>query len=111
MSIEEPEAQKIYSGDAKNFSNPAGIDFVELLKETKEYKYIVKKRIKSGTGKYWILISQASDRVVKSLSGFEYDLIADIDYLKELKIKYTDITKKVKKKLALSPTLEGRARL
>jgi Skp family chaperone for outer membrane proteins len=93
--------QKIYWGSASGFDKAAEIDFGEIVKATPEYKEIKKKKIEQGTGKYWILFSQASDRAVRAVSeiGEEktYDLVAASGYLGSLEpaIPAVDITKQV----------------
>jgi hypothetical protein len=95
------DTQKIYWGTASGFDTAAEIDFGEIVKATPEYKEIKKKRIEQGTGKYWILFSQASDRAVRAVSeiGQEktYDLVAAAGYLGSLEpaIPAVDITKQV----------------
>lgn len=89
-SIPEKELsiEKIYFGSGTNFGNPAELDYQKIIGETPEYKEIIEKKMEAGTGKYWILLSQASDRVVKSIQSFatanSYDLIASIGYLSSL---------------------------
>lgn len=93
--------QKIYWGSASGFDKAAEIDFEEIVKATPEYKEIKKKKVEQGTGKYWILFSQASDRAVRAVSevGEEtsYDLVAAAGYLSSLEpaIPADDITKQV----------------
>lgn len=95
------ETQKIYWGTASGFDKPAEIDFEKVVKATPEYQEIKKKKVEQGTGKYWILFSQASDRAVRAVSevGEEtpYDLVAAAGYLGSLEpaIPADDITKQV----------------
>ncbi len=98
IPADQLDPQKIYWGTASGFEKPSEVQYDELIKETPEYKELKKKKIERGTGKYWILMSQASDRVVKAISQVgqetEYDLIAAHGYLGGLKppIPAEDIT-------------------
>lgn len=80
--------KKIYWGNGENFSKPASVDYTQMIKATPEFKKIKKDKIERGSGKYWILMSQASDRVVKALGHVgeksDYDLICANGYLKSL---------------------------
>lgn len=102
---EKVEAQKIYFGSAKGFDKPGTVDYGKLIKATPEYAQIKKKRIQAGTGKYWILLSQASDRVVRAISDVgkatDYDFIAAAGYLDGLEtpIAADDVTHLVLDKL------------
>ena len=44
--------------------NPVKIDYEKIIKSTPAYRSIKKDRIESGTPKYWILMSKASDQAV-----------------------------------------------
>ena len=100
-SVESADEKKIYYGSAKEFDKPAEVDYQEVIKATPEYKQIKEEKIERGTGKYRILLSQASDRAVRVIGevgkGTEYDLIAAQGYLKELDpaIPTEDITETV----------------
>ena len=89
-SIEENQVdpQKIYWGRPSQFENPAEVRYQEVIMETPEYQELKNRRIERGTGRYWILISQASDRVVRTIAQVgqesEYDLIAAEGYLGSL---------------------------
>lgn len=95
------DEQKIYFGTASNFETPAEINYEEVVKATPEYEKIRKEKIDHGSAKYWILISQASDRAVQAISSVgkntDYDLIASKGYLNELDppIAAEDITAQV----------------
>lgn len=90
-TIPDPEVdvQKVYYGSCSSFKNPAEIDYEEVIRATPEYEQVKKKKIEPGTGKYWILLSQASDRVVKCVGAVAgengFDLIASLGYLEGLK--------------------------
>ncbi|GMV99468.1 MAG: hypothetical protein AMXMBFR84_06070 [Candidatus Hydrogenedentota bacterium] len=95
------DAKKVYYGQATAFEKPAEIRYDDIVKATPEYKEIKEKKIERGTGKYWLLMSQASDRAVKAIATVgkdsEYDLIAASGYLGKLEpaITATDITELV----------------
>jgi len=100
-----PEAQldkkKVFWGSPRQFENPAEVQYETVVKATPEYQEIQKKKIKRGTGRYWLLLSQASERVVRTIremgSKTDYDLIAAQGYLGGLDppIPANDITEDV----------------
>jgi hypothetical protein len=98
IPVEKVDAQKVYYGTAAGFSKPGNVDYEAVIKATPEYESVKKKKIEPGTGKYWILLSQASDRAARAISivGVEsgYDLIASQGYLGSLQppIPAEDIT-------------------
>jgi len=95
---EKVDAQKVYFGSASGFEKPGKVDYQSVVKATPEYAEVRKKKIEPGTGKYWILLSQASQRAVRAISevGQEtgYDFIAAQAYLGSLEpgIPSEDIT-------------------
>lgn len=99
------DAQKVYWGTASKFEKPGKVDYEKVVKATPEYESIRKDKIEAGTAKYWILVSQASDRAVRLISEVgqesEYDLIAAKGYLGSLDppIQADDVTDLVLKKL------------
>lgn len=88
IPAEKVDAQKVYFGSASSFCKPGNVDYEAIIKATPEYDEVRKKRVEVGTGKYWILLSQASDRAVRAISevGQEtgHDLIAANGYLGSL---------------------------
>lgn len=98
---EKVDVQKVYFGAATGFEKPAKVDYEAIVKSTPEYEEVKKKRIEPGTGKYWILLSQASDRAARAISdvGHEtgHDFIAAQAYLgnMESEIPSEDITQLV----------------
>jgi hypothetical protein len=88
IAPDEIESSQIFYGNASNFSNPAEIDVEALIKATPEYKEIKRKKIDQGTGKYWILRSNATDRAHRAIlqlaEDLEYDFIANEGYLGSL---------------------------
>lgn len=99
------ETQKVYYGTPTGFDKPGKVDYDAVVKSTPEYDEVKKKKIEPGTGKYWILMSQASERAQRAISevGQEsgFDLIASQAYLggMESTIPSEDVTALVMKKL------------
>lgn len=99
------DAQKIYHGNATSFETPASVKIEDVIKATPEYAKIKSEKLDRGNGKYWILISEATDRATAAISAVaedsDYDLIAADGYLDGLKpaIASVDITESVLKKL------------
>ncbi len=95
---EKQNIKKVYFGTAANFEKPAKVNYESVIKATPEYEEVKKEKIEPGTGKYWILLSQASDRANRAISkiGQEsgYDFIAAQAYLGSLEpsIPSEDIT-------------------
>jgi len=87
-----PEAKldprKLFWGKPSSFEKPGEIRYDKILTATPEHETITKQKIKSGTGKYWVLASRASTRVKKAISKVgektDYDLIALEGYLASL---------------------------
>lgn len=102
---EQFDPQKIFSGNPKEFAKPAEVDIDKVVKSTPEYLTIKKQKIKRGTGKFWILMSQASARSMRAIAevakGLKYDLVTKKGYLGKLKppIPADDITDKVVAKI------------
>ena len=99
------DASQIYYGSPSSFDNAAEVDIETVIAATPEYKEIVKKKIDPGTGKYWILQGEASNRALRAISNVaaetDYDLIAEQGYLENLDppIGCQDITELVVSKL------------
>ena len=95
------DKQKIFYGPSEVFSKPAEVDYCEVVKATPEYAEIKKNKIERGTGKYWILVEQASERAIRAIRTYgketEYDLIAASGYLGGLKppIPAKNVTKDI----------------
>lgn len=95
------DKKKIFWGSAESFSKAARVDYEKVIKATPEFKTMKDDRVERGSGKYWILMSQASDRVVKALAHVgeetDYDLICASGYLKGLDppVASDDLTEKV----------------
>lgn len=106
IAPDKVEAQKIYFGSPKGFDKPGKVDYEKVIKATPEYLEVRKKKIQVGTGKYWILLSQASDRAVRAIAEVgqetDYDLIAASGYLASLEpaISAEDVTELVLDKLS-----------
>jgi hypothetical protein len=103
LSIEKPDKQKIFYGSAAAFEKAGEVDFKAVVKATPEYLSIKKKKIEVGSAKYWILVTEASNRALKIIreegKKTKFDLIVAKGYLGPLKIKVEDITPLVLKKL------------
>lgn len=105
IPAEQVDEQQIYYGNAANFEKPATVDYTAIVKATPEYEEIKKKRIESGSAKYWILMSSASGHAVKLISEVgqesDHDLIVSIGYLGKITppVPAEDVTKKVLEKL------------
>jgi len=103
IPADEVDSNQIFSGTPTSFSNPAEVDVEELLRYTPEHKEIRKKKIDRGTGRFWILHSNATDRVYRAITKYsensDYDLIANKGYLGGLStpIDADDVTKALKK--------------
>lgn len=101
MSIPAGDVMRnqIFHGIPSSFSNPAEIDVDAVILSTPEFQKIKKKRIRKGTGKYWILRSNATDRAHRAIQTLaartKFDLIANSGYLGDLPtpIKCAEITK------------------
>jgi len=105
IPTEELDSKKIYWGQPSDFETPGEVDFGAVIKATPAYKSIKDDKIETGTAKYWILISKASDQAAKVVADVgnetDYDLIADLGYLGSLTdpIDATDVTDLVLEKL------------
>ncbi len=90
LSIPEEQLnnQKLYWGNPNDFEKPGEVYYHTIIRATPEYQEISQKRIQRGTGQYWILMSQASDRALHTIAkvGREstFDLIAARGYLGSL---------------------------
>ncbi len=102
---EKVDSQKVFWGTPNSFEKPGKVDYRAVVMATPEFASIRKKKIRSGTAKYWILISKASDHAVRLISQVgregQYDLIAAKGYLAGLEppIEAEDTTKLVLTKL------------
>lgn len=98
---DQVDNKKIFWGDADAFEKAGRVDYEKLIKATPEFATMKDEKVERGSGKYWILMSQASDRVVKALAHVgeksEYDLICASGYLKNLDppVDSDDVTEKV----------------
>ena len=92
------ELQKVFFGTPAGFDKAGKVDYDTVIKATPEYEEVKKKKIEPGTGKYWILLSQASERAKRSISevGKEagFGLVAAVVYLSKFEpdIPSEDIT-------------------
>jgi hypothetical protein len=98
--------QKIYWGSAATFQKPGKVDYQKIIKSTPEYSSIRKNKLEAGSAKYWILLSKASDRAVRSIGEIgkekQYDLIAAGNFLGKLEppIPAEDVTDLVLRKIS-----------
>lgn len=99
------DVKKVYWGSANNFEKPACVDYERVVRATPEYESIRKNKVETGTAKYWILMSQASDHAIRLISEVgkesEYDFIAAIAFLANLEpaIEADDVTEMVINKI------------
>jgi hypothetical protein len=99
------DAKKVFWGEPSNFAKPGEVAYEDVIKATPEYKELKEEKVEKGTGKYWILLSKASDRAVQAISSFgedtEFDLIAAEGYLSSLNpsIPAEDVTKLIIKSM------------
>jgi hypothetical protein len=95
------DRKQIYYGAPSSFEKPAEVDYERVVRATPEFQEIQSQNIERGTGRYWILLSRASDRVGRLVVSVgnqeEYDLIASHGYLASLEpeIPAEDITEVV----------------
>ena len=91
IPTEKVNTQKVYWGSAASFQKPGRVDYEQIVKSTPEYSSIKKKKIQSGTAKYWILLSKASDHAVRLISEVgqetDFDLIVASGYFEEIKLE------------------------
>jgi hypothetical protein len=93
--------QKVFWGNPAKFEKPASVDYKAVVMATEEYKSIKQNKIEAGSAKYWILISQASEKAVKAIAAVgkesQYDLIVAKGYLESvgLTVQPTDATNAV----------------
>jgi len=99
------DRRRIFWGSPTDFEKPGKVEYGKVVKATPEYKEVYKKKVERGSGKYWLLMSRASDRAVRAIIRFgeksDYDLIAQAGYLGSLDpaIPDDDVTDRVLKML------------
>ena len=97
--------QKVFWGNPAKLEKPASVDYKAIVTATSEYKSIKQNKIEAGSAKYWILISQASEKAVKAIAAVgkesQYDLIVAKGYLESvgLTVQPTDATNAVLERL------------
>ena len=105
IPAESLDLTRVYWGDYKDFNKAAEVRYEDVIRSTPEYDQIKKKKIERGTGKYWILLSQASDRAIKAVAAVggetDYDFVTGTGYLEALEppIPADDITDDVVAKM------------
>ncbi len=99
------DVKKVYWGSAASFEKPACVDYERVVRATPEYESIRKNKIETGTARYWILMSQASDHAIRLINELgketDYDFIAASAFMASLDppIEADDVTELVIKKL------------
>ena len=110
---EQLDQKKVFWGSAANFQKPAALDFQQVIMATPEYGQIKQKKVEKGTGQFWVLMSQASERALHAIAQVgqevKYDLITALGYLGGLNppIQAEDITKSVIAKLSTAGNAVG----
>ena len=88
IPADQVDSKKVFWGSASGFEKAGEVDYDAVLKSTPEYKQMKKDHVERGTGKYWILLNQATDRATRAITEVgqdtEYDLIAQRGYLASL---------------------------
>ncbi len=86
---QEIPTTKYYFGHPNSNENVGFISRTDLIKSTPEYKEIKKEKIEEGTGKYWILLDKATNKVQKAINNYAqehgFDFITDMPELKDNK--------------------------
>lgn len=106
IAPDQLDEQRVFWGDAKGFETPAEVDYRKIVQATPEYEELKKKKVESGSAKYWILLNNASERALRIIGevavATEYDLVVDKGFLGALDppLEGTDITVEVLDKLA-----------
>jgi len=112
------DPHKIYWGISETFEKPAELRFKDVIRSTPEYQELRKRNVARGTGKYWLLMSQASDRVVRTIDYYghdtEYDIVAETGYLSSLEApipadEVTEVVIKFMNRSERKPGKEGTA--
>ncbi len=95
------ESQKIYFGSASDFKKAAEVSFDTVVRATPEYQEIRSHEIERGTGKYWVLMTRASERASARIRSkyreTDFDLLTERGYLETVdpEIPVEDITDQV----------------
>ncbi len=106
IPVDQVDGKKVYYGLPSQFDKPGEVRYEEVIRATPEYKAMKKEKVKRGTGRYWILLSEASNRTVRGIARVgedsDYDLITESGYLGSLNpaIEADDITANVVKVVA-----------
>lgn len=116
IPTDQVDAKKVYWGSTAGFEKAGEVDYDAVLKTTPECKQMKKDRIERGTGKYWILLNQATDRATRAITEVgqdtEYDLIAQRGYLASLTpaIPADDVTQLVVSKVEGATTMVAKSK-
>lgn len=88
LPTDQVDASQIYYGSPMSFENAAEVDIETVIVATPEYQEITKKKLDQGTGRYWILKVEASNRALRAILDVadetDFDLIAEQGYLENL---------------------------
>lgn len=105
IPTEKVDQQKIFWGDAGSFDKPGEVSYADIIKATPEFEELRRKRIESGSARYYHLMTQASERAVRAIievgRSSEFDLVAMKGYLATLEepIEAADLTELVLRRL------------
>lgn len=88
IPADQVDSKKVFWGATSGFEKAGEVDYDTVLKVTPEFKQMKKDRIERGTGKYWILLNQATDRATRAITevgqNTDFDLITQRGYLASL---------------------------
>lgn len=104
LGIEVDKKSSVIIGNSDVTTSPASVDYDLLVKQTDEYKIIIRDGVKEGSARYILLISEASSKVKDAITTVAKSSNIDCVVKKGsvtnsngLKVK--DITDEVKKLL------------
>jgi len=106
LAPDKVDEQKIFWGTASKFNKAGLVKFEEVIQATPEFAGIKERKIEAGTAKYWIMLSKASERAVRTIQEVaqesQFDLVAEFNYWQSVgdQIPAEDITSKVLERLA-----------
>lgn len=100
-AIKEDEVDKtqIFYGNYKSFETPCELNYIDIVKNTKEYKKAIQCEV--GSAKYYIYLEnaryKAKNIIEEYLKNTKYDFATTIDYLDKFNIESIDITNDILK--------------
>jgi len=93
------DQNKIYYGDAQNFTSPAVVDAMEVYKEIPAHQEIMRRNLTREDPDYWPLMRKASQLFVRALrkacQSKGYDLVGEVDSITIEGEKVPEITAEV----------------